>query len=92
MYAISVNGSPRAGGNTEILHQEAVDQLAENGWQTELVQVGGTAIRGCLDCYKCFENKDLEFIIKNDGFYEIFSKILRSVSMILGSTTYFAAV
>ena len=92
MYAIAVNGSPRAGGNTEILLQEAVDQLAENGWQTELVQVGGTAIRGCLACYKCFENKDLECIIKNDGFNEIFSKMLRADAMILGSPTYFAAV
>ena len=92
MYAIAVNGSPRAGGNTEILLQEAVDQLTENGWQTELAQVGGTAIRGCLACYKCFENKDLECIIKNDGFNEIFSKMLSADAMILGSPTYFAAV
>mgnify|MGYP001550727050 FL=1 len=56
MYAIAVNGSPRTGGNTEILLKEVLDQLAESGWETELVKVGGTAIRGCLACYKCFEN------------------------------------
>ena len=92
MYAIAVNGSPRAGGNTEILLKEVLDQLGENGWETELVKVGGTAIRGCLACYKCFENKDRECIIKNDGFNEVFSKMLRSDAMILGSPTYFAAV
>ena len=92
MYAIDVNGSPRAGGNTEILLQQVLHQLEANGWETELVQVGGTAIRGCLACYKCFENKDRECITKNDGFNEVFAKMLRSDAMILGSPTYFAAV
>ena len=92
MYAIAVNGSPRAGGNTEILLKETLRQLDENGWETELAKVGGTAIRGCLACYKCFENKDNECIIKTDGFNEIFAKLLTADAMILGSPTYFAAV
>jgi len=92
MYAVAVNGSPRAGGNTEILLKEALSQLKASGWETELVKVGGTAIRGCLACYKCFENKDNECIIKNDGFNEIYAKLLKSDAMILGSPTYFAAV
>jgi len=92
MYAIAVNGSPRAGGNTEILLKEVIRQLEENRWDTELVKVGGTAIRGCLACYKCFENKDNECIIKNDGFNQIFAKLLIADAMIFGSPTYFAAV
>ena len=92
MYAIAVNGSPRTGGNTEILLKEVLSQLQECGWDTELVKVGGTAIRGCLACYKCFENKDRECIVKNDGFNEVFAKMLASDAMVLGSPTYFAAV
>lgn len=92
MYAIAVNGSPRAGGNTEILLKETLRQLDDNGWKTELAKVGGTAIRGCLACYKCFENKDNECIIKTDGFNEVFAKMLNADAMILGSPTYFAAV
>jgi multimeric flavodoxin WrbA len=92
MYAIAVNGSPRAGGNTEILLKETLSQLEEGGWETELAKVGGTAIRGCLACYKCFENKDNECIIKTDCFNEIFAKMLNADAMILGSPTYFAAV
>jgi multimeric flavodoxin WrbA len=92
MYAVAVNGSPRTGGNTEILLKETLNQLDDSGWETELVKVGGTAIRGCLACYKCFENKDNECIIKTDGFNEIFAKLLNADAMILGSPTYFAAV
>ncbi len=74
MYAIEVNGSPRRGGNTEILLNEVLGELKESGWETELVKVGGTAIRGCIACHKCFENKDNECSVKKDGFNDVFAK------------------
>ncbi len=92
MYALAVNGSPRKGGNTELLLQEVLGELGKAGWETELVKVGGTAIRGCIACYKCFENKDRECSVKTDNFNEIFAKMDRADAVILGSPTYFAAV
>lgn len=92
MYAIAVNGSPRKGGNTEMLLREVLGELDSAGWKTELVQVGGTTIRGCIACQKCFENKDKECSVKKDDFNSIFTKILEADAMILGSPTYFAAI
>jgi len=92
MYAIAINGSPRKGGNTEILLKEVLGELDTAGWETELVKVGGTAIRGCIACGKCFENKDRECSVKKDKFNEIFAKMLKADAMILGSPTYFAAI
>jgi multimeric flavodoxin WrbA len=92
MYAVAINGSPRKGGNTETLLREVLGQLDAAGWETELVKVGGTAIRGCIACEKCFENKDNECSVKKDKFNEIFAKMLKADAMILGSPTYFAAV
>jgi multimeric flavodoxin WrbA len=66
--------------------------LKNAGWETELEKVGGTAIRGCIACEKCFENKDNECSVKKDKFNTIFSKMLKTDAMILGSPTYFAAV
>ncbi|WP_303721751.1 flavodoxin family protein [Malonomonas rubra] len=91
MYALAVNGSPREGGNTEALLKEVLSPLNENGWRTELVKVGGTAIRGCTACYKCFEYKNNKCAI-NDNFNEVYAKLLQADAMILGSPTYFAAV
>ena len=92
MYALAVNGSPRKGGNTEMMLKEVLGELAAAGWETELVKVGGTAIRGCIACQKCFENQDNECSVKKDGFNEIFAKMLKADAMILGTPTYFAAV
>ena len=92
MYAIAVNGSPRKGGNTELLLKEVLGELDNNGWETELVKVGGTAIRGCIACQKCFENKDNQCSVKKDNFNDIFAKMLKADAIILGSPTYFAAV
>ncbi len=92
MYAIAVNGSPRSGGNTELLLKEVLGELGAAGWDTELVKVGGTAIRGCIACKQCFENKDNLCVVKSDNFNDIFTKLLRADAMILGSPTYFAAV
>jgi multimeric flavodoxin WrbA len=92
MYALAVNGSPRKEGNTELLLKEVLGELKNSGWKTELAQVGGTAIRGCIACQKCFEKKDNQCSVKKDIFNEIFSKMLIADAIILGSPTYFAAV
>jgi multimeric flavodoxin WrbA len=92
MYALAVNGSPRKEGNTELLLREVLTELKGAGWETEIVKVGGTAIRGCIACQKCFDNKDNECSVKKDKFNDIFSKMLKADAIILGSPTYFAAV
>lgn len=92
MYALAINGSPRKGGNTELLLREVLGELTRADWETDLVQVGGTAIRGCLACRKCFETKDGTCVTKKDKFNGIFAKMLKADAMILGSPTYFAAV
>jgi multimeric flavodoxin WrbA len=92
MFAIAINGSPRKGGNTEILLNEVLYQLNNTGWETELVKVGGTDIRGCIACRKCRENKNLQCAQKKDIFNEVFAKMLKADAIICGSPTYFAAV
>jgi multimeric flavodoxin WrbA len=92
MYALAINGSPRKGGNTQTLLETVLGELKSAGWQTEFAKVGGTAIRGCIACGKCFENQDNACAVKEDGFNPIFTKMLAADALILGSPTYFAAV
>ena len=92
MYALAISGSPRKEGNTETLLKEVIRELDLAGWETELVKVGGTDIRGCIACNKCFENQNNKCIQVKDAFNEIFTKMLRADAIILGSPVYFAAV
>ncbi|RWX46706.1 Multimeric flavodoxin WrbA [Candidatus Electrothrix aarhusensis] len=92
MYALAVNGSPRKGGNTEALLKEVLGELDNEGWETEVIKVGGTDIRGCLACNGCFKNQDNQCVQKKDAFNEIYSKMIKADAIILGSPVYFAAV
>lgn len=92
MYALAINGSPRKGGNTEVLLQEVLGELNAAGWETEMVKVGGTDIRGCLACGKCFEKQDNTCIQTKDSFNDIYAKMLKADAIIIGSPVYFAAI
>lgn len=92
MKVVAINGSPRKGGNTELLLKTALEPLAQAGWETELVRIGGKNIHGCRACFKCWETKDNRCIFGKDVFNDAFAKVLGADAVILGSPTYFADV
>jgi multimeric flavodoxin WrbA len=92
MKAVAINGSPRKGGNTEILLKKALAPLAASGWETEFIQLGGTPIRGCQACYQCFKKKNSQCSQKDDVFNRCFEKMVAADAIILGSPTYFTDV
>jgi multimeric flavodoxin WrbA len=92
MKAVAINGSPRKGGNTEILLRKVLEPLAGAGWETEFIQVGGKKIRGCTACYRCFRAKDGRCSVKTDVFNDCLEKMLSAQAIILGSPTYFTDV
>jgi len=92
MRAIAVNGSPRKGGNTETLLNHVLTQLDEAGWETEFVQLGGKSVRGCMACGKCWENKDMFCVVRNDMFNEVMAGMVDADAIVLGSPTYFTDV
>jgi len=92
MKAIAINGSPRRGGNTETLLRQVLKPLADAGWDTEFVQVGGTPIRGCRACYQCFKTKNSRCGQEEDLFNTCMEKMIQADAIILGSPTYFSDV
>ncbi|MCA1986046.1 MAG: flavodoxin family protein [Desulfovibrio sp.] len=92
MRALAINGSPRKGGNTELLLKAVLAPLDEAGWETELVRVGGQPVRGCIACGKCFENQDNRCSVNTDMFNEVMDKMVAADALILGSPTYFTDV
>ncbi len=92
MKIIGINGSPRREGNTSRMLAALFETLRAEGIETELIQVGGTDIRGCLSCYACIRNRDRQCSAKQDCFNGIFEKMVAADGMVLASPTYFADI
>jgi multimeric flavodoxin WrbA len=90
MKAVAFNGSPRKGGNTEILLNEVLKVLEAKGIKTELIQVGGKDVKGCVACMKCRKEKDGKCHKDNDLINKCIKKMLEADAIIIGSPTYFA--
>lgn len=90
MRALAINGSPRKGGNTEILLRKALEPVAAAGHQTDYIQVGGTRIRGCTACGACGRMKNRRCVIDDDIFNLVFAKMIAADAILIGSPVYFA--
>jgi multimeric flavodoxin WrbA len=90
MKAIAFNG--RKDGNTAIMTRWVFDELEKEGIETELYQMKGKRINGCIACYKCFENKDQRCAVEKDDLNECIEKMLTADSIILASPVYFSDV
>ena len=92
MKVVAFNGSPRKEGNTFQSLQIVMAELQKEGIETELVQVGGKALRGCTACYGCYKNKDRECVIKKDDLNSYVAKMIEADGIIIGSPVYFSNV
>jgi multimeric flavodoxin WrbA len=92
MKVFAVNGSARKDGNTALLINSVFQELQQEGIETEMIQLAGKKIRGCIACYKCFKNKNQRCSVDKDVVNECIAKIVEADGIILGSPTYFANI
>jgi len=92
MKVVAFNGSARRGGNTAILLGYVLGELAAEGIETELVELGGAFIHGCLACHKCSARKDGRCSQENDMGNVYIEKMAAADGVLLGSPTYVADV
>ena len=92
MKVTAFNGSPRSDGNTSLLIGHVFSALEKEGIETELVQVGGKNLHGCIACYQCFSRLDKRCAVTNDIANSCIEKMLESDGIIIGSPTYFASM
>lgn len=92
MKVVALNGSARKDGNTAILINCVFDELKKEGIETELIQMAGKPIQGCIACYKCFKNQNRRCSVEKDMLNEIITAMERAEGVLLGSPTYFSDV
>lgn len=87
MKVLIINGSPRIDGNTTLAVNELVKTFKQEGVDTEVIQVGGKDIRGCIACLSCAKMGKCVF---DDVVNEVASKLKESDGMIVASPVYYA--
>lgn len=88
MKVLILNGSPRPNGNTAIALHEMEKVFAENGIETEYMQVGNQAIRGCSACGWCSEHGKCVF---DDIVNTVAEKFKECDGLVIGSPVYYAS-
>jgi multimeric flavodoxin WrbA len=92
MKVIAFNGSARKDGNTALLVREVFQNLEQEGFETELVQLSGLKLKACLACYRCTENKNKHCSIEDDDLNLCIDKMLGANGILLASPTYIGDV
>lgn len=87
MKVLILNGSPRVDGNTTVAVNELVNTFNVEGIETEVVQVGGKIIRGCVACLGCTKIGKCVF---DDTVNEVAEKFKDADGLIVASPVYYA--
>ena len=92
MKVVAFNGSPRKNGNTKRALSAVLFELEKSGIQTEMIQLGGRKVFGCLACGACRKNQDKRCVRTDDDMNELIAKMDEADGIIIGSPTYFSNV
>jgi multimeric flavodoxin WrbA len=90
MKVIAINGSARKDGNTAILIKRVFSVLESEGIETELIQLAGEQIHGCMAFGTCRKIQNKQCKIVNDKVNLYIEKMAEADGIILGSPTYFS--
>lgn len=88
MKVLLVNGSPHPKGCTFTALSEVAAALEKAGIETQLMQIGGKAIRGCIACGKCAETGYC--IFTDDPVNEGIDLLRAADGLVVGAPVYYA--
>ena len=89
---VAFNGSARKGGNPTILLRYVLKELEKEGIETELIEMSGAKIHGCLACRKCSVKKNRRCSQTGDMGNAYIEKMEQADGILLGSPTYVADI
>lgn len=92
MRVLGINGSPHRNGNTAVMLGWALEALEAQGIETDRFDLAGKPVAGCIDCRRCFANKDKRCAVDADVFNELLENILAAEGVLIAAPTYVANI
>ncbi len=82
-------GSPRKGGNTDVLVDEALDAFREAGGTTEKVFLSSLQINPCQGCFACMPGDGLDSVcVQHDDMTELYQKMFAADAILWATPIY----
>ena len=89
MKVLLINGSARKNGNTFLALSEIAQELGKEGIESEIVQIGNKAVRGCIACGRCKVNQNNRCVFDDDICNQISAKMADCDALVVGSPVYY---
>ena len=89
MNILALLGSPRKGGNSEVLLQAVLRGVTEAGGRPEVIRLCDFNIHPCLNCGGCDDTGEC---VVEDDMTMLYDKILASQRIILASPIFFYGI
>lgn len=89
MKVLVLNGSPRKGGNTDVLLAAVIRGVEKGGGEFEVIRLNELSFRGCQNCGGCDETG---VCILEDDLTPLYDKVLTAKKFIIASPIYFYGV
>lgn len=86
---IGIIGSPRKGGNTEILVERVLQGASDRGAEVVVFRLNELNIKGCQGCNSC---KRGNRCVQEDDMQEIYRELLLARGVVIGSPIYIGCV
>lgn len=82
---LGIIGSPRIGGNTDVLVTEVLRSAAESGVSGQVVHLADLNIRECIGCHACWKDG---VCLQDDDMCDLYRRIAEAKALVLGSPVY----
>jgi len=91
MKVLGVSGSPRRGGNTDILVELALEVLSGEGLQTEFLSLADRPIKPCMACGGCVRADDIRCVQEDPAFEGMVEQFIEADGILVASPVYFGS-
>jgi multimeric flavodoxin WrbA len=91
MRVLGISGSPRHGGNTELLIQTALTTLLGEDIETDFLTLADRRIQPCLACGGCFKSDTIRCVQDDPAFDDVLDRVAAADGILIGSPVYFGS-
>lgn len=89
MRILGIGGSPRKGGNSDVLLDKALDGARSAGAATEKIVLNDLNFKGCQECNECY---DTGVCVIKDDMQLVYQKIEKADGLVIASPIFFGSL